>query len=57
MTGMEADSHPWAGETRRISKAVLMEHPGDLNGPIDYLAGPPGNGGRDAAVAEFRWDQ
>ena len=41
MTGMEGASHSWAGETRRISREMLIQHLGDLNGPIYYLAGPP----------------
>lgn len=41
MTGMERGSDSWKGETSRISKETLIQHLGDLNGPIYYLAGPP----------------
>ena len=41
MTGMERGSHSRIGESSRISKEMLMQHLGDLNGPIYYLAGPP----------------
>lgn len=41
MTGMEHGSDSWKGETRRISKETLIQHLGDLHGPIYYLAGPP----------------
>jgi ferredoxin-NADP reductase len=41
MTGMERGGNSWKGETRRISKEMLIQHLGDLNGPIYYLAGPP----------------
>jgi Na+-transporting NADH:ubiquinone oxidoreductase subunit NqrF len=42
MTGMSADSHLWNGETSRVSKEMLTQYLGDLNGPIYYVAGPPG---------------
>jgi ferredoxin-NADP reductase len=42
MTGLERGSHSWNGESSRVSKEMLMQYVGDLNGPIYYLAGPPG---------------
>jgi ferredoxin-NADP reductase len=42
MTGMEGGSHSWNGESSRVSKEMLTKYVGDLNGPIYYLAGPPG---------------
>jgi len=41
MTGMEGSRQSWEGETRRISKEMLIQYIGDLNGPIYYVAGPP----------------
>jgi ferredoxin-NADP reductase len=41
MTATEGGSHSWEGETGQISKEMLIQHLGDLNGPIYYLAGPP----------------
>ena len=41
MTGMERGSDSWKGETSRISKDMLIQYLGDLNGPIYYVAGPP----------------
>jgi ferredoxin-NADP reductase len=41
MTGMERGNHLWKGETRRFSKELLIQHLGDLKGPIYYAAGPP----------------
>jgi ferredoxin-NADP reductase len=42
MTGLERGSHSWNGERSRVSKEMLTKYVGDLNGPIYYLAGPPG---------------
>jgi len=42
MTGLEAGSPSWNGECSRVSKEMLMQYIGDLDGPIYYLAGPPG---------------
>jgi ferredoxin-NADP reductase len=42
MTGLSPGSHPWSGETSRVSKEMLTQYLGDLNGPIYYVAGPPG---------------
>ncbi len=41
MTGMQRGSHSRKVEASRISKEMLIQHLGDLNGPIYYLAGPP----------------
>ena len=41
MTGMERGSDSWKGETSRISKDMLIQYLGDLNGPVYYVAGPP----------------
>lgn len=41
MTGTEGSRQSSAGETRRISKEMLIWYMGDLNGPIYYVAGPP----------------
>jgi Na+-transporting NADH:ubiquinone oxidoreductase subunit NqrF len=41
MTGTEGSRQSGAGETRRISKEMLIQYVGDLNGPIYYVAGPP----------------
>jgi Na+-transporting NADH:ubiquinone oxidoreductase subunit NqrF len=38
---MKGNGHSWTGETRRISKELLTEHLGELNGPVYYDAGPP----------------
>lgn len=42
MTGLKPGSHSWKGESSRVSKEMLTKYVGDLNGPIYYLAGPPG---------------
>ena len=41
MTEMERGSDSQKGATGRISKEMLVQHLGELNGPIYYLAGPP----------------
>ena len=41
MTGLGRGSDSWKGETSRLSKEMLIQHLGDSNGPIYYLAGPP----------------
>ena len=41
MTGVERGSDAHQGAAGRISKETLIQHLGDLNGPIYYIAGPP----------------
>lgn len=42
MTEMDKSKREWKGETGFIDKAMLMKHLPALQGPIYYLAGPPG---------------
>jgi len=42
MTEMEASHREWKGETGVINKDMLVRHLPSLQGPIYYLAGPPG---------------
>ena len=41
MTEMAKSSRPWHGETGFINREMLMKHIPNLQGPIDYIAGPP----------------
>ena len=42
MTGMDKSHRPWEGETGFVNKDLLTKHLPTLQGPIYYLAGPPG---------------
>jgi ferredoxin-NADP reductase len=42
MAEMEKSKQPWNGERGFIDAAMLKRHLPDLNGPIYYIAGPPG---------------
>lgn len=42
MTEAARGTRPWHGETRPIGRDVLTEHLPSLQGPIFYMAGPPG---------------
>ena len=42
MTGMDKSHRQWNGETDSINKDMLKRHLPTLQGPIYYLAGPPG---------------
>jgi NAD(P)H-flavin reductase len=39
---MERSLQPWAGETGHITAKMLSRHVESLQGPIFYIAGPPG---------------
>lgn len=42
VTEMARSKKPWDGETGRIDKGMLSRHLSQLQGPIYYIAGPPG---------------
>jgi ferredoxin-NADP reductase len=42
MSQMERSLQPWAGETGHITAKMLSRHVESLQGPIFYIAGPPG---------------
>jgi len=42
MSEMEHSQRPWDGEVGTISKELLTRHLSGLQGPIYYVAGPPG---------------
>ena len=42
MTEMEKSHRPWKGETGFVNKDLLTKHLPTLQGPIYYMAGPPG---------------
>jgi len=42
MTEMSKSSRPWSGETGFINQEMLARHMANLQGPIYYIAGPPG---------------
>jgi ferredoxin-NADP reductase len=42
MTGMEKSRRRWTGESELIDRGMLLRHIPELQGPIYYLAGPPG---------------
>lgn len=42
MTEMAKSSRPWSGETGVINREMLSKHMPSLQGPIYYIAGPPG---------------
>jgi ferredoxin-NADP reductase len=42
MTQMPKSRMKWAGETGHIDRAMLSRHLANLQGPIYYVAGPPG---------------
>jgi ferredoxin-NADP reductase len=42
MTDMDKSSQKWNGETGRIDAELIKKYVGDLNGPVYYIAGPPG---------------
>ena len=42
MTEMAKSSRPWSGETGFINREMLAKHLPSLQGPIYYIAGPPG---------------
>ena len=42
MTDMPRSRRKWEGETSLIDKAMLSRYVSDLQGPIYYIAGPPG---------------
>jgi ferredoxin-NADP reductase len=42
MTDIRKSKRPWQGETGYITEEMLRKWVRDLNGPIYYMAGPPG---------------
>jgi len=42
MSALEGSHRPWDGEVGLVSKDLLVRHLRQLQGPIYYLAGPPG---------------
>jgi ferredoxin-NADP reductase len=42
LTRLTGEVAEWKGETGHISPEMLRKHVGKLNGPIFYIAGPPG---------------
>jgi ferredoxin-NADP reductase len=42
MTEMAKSARPWSGETSFINGEMLSKHLAKLQGPIYYIAGPPG---------------
>jgi ferredoxin-NADP reductase len=52
MTGMDESLEKWSGETGQLDAEKLRRHIQSLNGPIYYIAGPPGMvaGMRDIAL-------
>ncbi len=42
MVEMDKSKQPWTGERGFIDAAMLKRHLPELNGPIYYIAGPPG---------------
>ena len=42
MTQMAKSSHEWKGETGAIDREMLSKYVSRLQGPIYYIAGPPG---------------
>jgi ferredoxin-NADP reductase len=42
MTDMDKSQREWVGETGFIDKKMLLKHLSSLQGPVYYIAGPPG---------------